>query len=420
MIYIKYPLAVCACMVFTMAFAQTPTASVDVISAPNENAVQTTVDNTLLPPVYYRPHCGTKIVSIPVELQYEVNKGATRYNVQVATDRSFPLSSIVFRANIPGSTTFFTDAQPHTKYYWRAQSIGPDGISKWGYPCEFDTRSETLEVPTLLSPADGAEGVPMTLTLRWELGVSVSYYYLWVSMKPDLSEPLFRKYIYPNRSDHTFTVPSPGTYYWAVQGNGAGASSPRSAIWSFTTTDSGKMSAPVLLTPWNGQSNVPVSVDLRFAPVVVASRYNVQVATDPGFSNIVFRTNVPKSPVGFVGVPGGRYYWRVQAVRSLDWSSFSPAWSFTMGSSSALVLLENYPNPFNPTTVVAVDLPEAAHIRATVYDMLGQEVAQLADGDLPAGRHTFTFDASGLPSGMYVCRVESQGFSQVRSMLLMR
>ena len=63
------------------------------------------------------------------------------------------------------------------------------------------------------------------------------------------------------------------------------------------------------------------------------------------------------------------------------------------------------PNPFNPTTVVQFSLPEASQTRIAVYDMLGREVALLTDARLDAGLHEVRFDASALPSGVYLVRM---------------
>jgi Right handed beta helix region/Secretion system C-terminal sorting domain len=60
-----------------------------------------------------------------------------------------------------------------------------------------------------------------------------------------------------------------------------------------------------------------------------------------------------------------------------------------------------YPNPFNPTTTITVNLPEATDLNVTVYNVSGQQVAELASGQYATGQHNLTFDASGLASGLY-------------------
>jgi len=83
-------------------------------------------------------------------------------------------------------------------------------------------------------------------------------------------------------------------------------------------------------------------------------------------------------------------------------------------------LYQNYPNPFNPTTVVSGQWPVTSFVRLVVYDVLGREVAVLADGQYPPGRFSFTFDASGLASGVYFCRLTAGNSMAVRQMLLIK
>jgi hypothetical protein len=81
---------------------------------------------------------------------------------------------------------------------------------------------------------------------------------------------------------------------------------------------------------------------------------------------------------------------------------------------------QNFPNPFNPSTSIRFDLPKASQVRLTVYNMLGQRVATLADGMWQAGTHQVAFDASSLASGAYIYRLEAGAFMQSRQMLLVK
>jgi hypothetical protein len=83
-------------------------------------------------------------------------------------------------------------------------------------------------------------------------------------------------------------------------------------------------------------------------------------------------------------------------------------------------LEQNYPNPFNPSTVIGFQLPVSGASRLAVYDILGREVAVLADGMMQAGSHRVTFDASGFASGIYVYRLQSGGHSLTRRMILIK
>jgi hypothetical protein len=87
---------------------------------------------------------------------------------------------------------------------------------------------------------------------------------------------------------------------------------------------------------------------------------------------------------------------------------------------TAYALHEAYPNPFNPTTTISYDLKEAGLVKLAVFNLLGQNVATLVSSLQSAGQHSVTFDATGLPSGAYLYRIETNGFSATRKMLLMK
>lgn len=90
------------------------------------------------------------------------------------------------------------------------------------------------------------------------------------------------------------------------------------------------------------------------------------------------------------------------------------------GVVNEYVLRQNYPNPFNPYTEISYDLKEAGLVRITVHNVLGEEVARLVNAHLPQGRHSVSFDGSKLSSGLYLYRLEVNGFTAQRKMLLMK
>lgn len=83
-------------------------------------------------------------------------------------------------------------------------------------------------------------------------------------------------------------------------------------------------------------------------------------------------------------------------------------------------LHQNYPNPFNPTTTIAFDLPEAAHVKLVVYNMMGQQVAMLKNEAMQPGYYHLNFDASRLASGVYIYRIEANRFSALKKMTVMK
>ncbi len=83
-------------------------------------------------------------------------------------------------------------------------------------------------------------------------------------------------------------------------------------------------------------------------------------------------------------------------------------------------LEQNFPNPFNPSTLISYELPVASHVRLSVFNLLGQEIAMLVNGQIDPGRHEVKFDAGTRPSGLYVYRLEAGSFVQTRTMTLVR
>jgi len=81
---------------------------------------------------------------------------------------------------------------------------------------------------------------------------------------------------------------------------------------------------------------------------------------------------------------------------------------------------QNYPNPFNPATTIRFGLPSASQVTAKVFNMLGQEVANLFEGRLNAGEHELLFDAEHLTSGIYFYQIRAGSFMGVKRMVLLR
>lgn len=81
---------------------------------------------------------------------------------------------------------------------------------------------------------------------------------------------------------------------------------------------------------------------------------------------------------------------------------------------------QNYPNPFNPSTEISFNLPVTSVVRLEVFNMIGQKVATLANGQYEAGKHTITWNASASASGLYFYRIKAGEYSESRKMLLLK
>lgn len=84
------------------------------------------------------------------------------------------------------------------------------------------------------------------------------------------------------------------------------------------------------------------------------------------------------------------------------------------------LLNQNFPNPFNPSTTIQYNVPKRSYINLTVYNIIGQRVAVLVDGEKDAGFYSMEFNAANLPSGIYIYRLQSAEAVQTRKMILLK
>jgi hypothetical protein len=122
------------------------------------------------------------------------------------------------------------------------------------------------------------------------------------------------------------------------------------------------------------------------------------------------------------GLSFGKYTYRIKQVDLNGESETFPEMSVTVGvSPDEFVLAQNYPNPFNPSTVIEFVVPQSGFATMKVYNVLGQEVATVFEGNAQAGKiNTARFNASSLPSGAYFYTLRSTGRVETKRMLLMK
>jgi len=188
-----------------------------------------------------------------------------------------------------------------------------------------------------------------------------------------------------------------------------------------------------LLSPENNTSDATLRPEFSWQPDPLANAYQIQLARDDAFNNIVLdRTGLDSvqlsldDPLDVSSV----HYWRVRGVNADGTGEWSAVWSFTTQTGVsvegdaeipvAVQLEQNYPNPFNPVTNIRFGIPESAEVRLAVYNILGQLVAVPVHEVLSAGWHTVSFDGSGLSSGTYIYRLQSNDIIHTRKFMLIK
>ena len=122
-------------------------------------------------------------------------------------------------------------------------------------------------------------------------------------------------------------------------------------------------------------------------------------------------------------VGAGKYSYRLKQVDFNGTFEYSNVVEVEVLGVKEFTLGQNYPNPFNPSTTINFSLAVDSKVSLKIFDVLGQEVATLVNGQLAAGSQKVSFDASSLNSGVYFYRIDADGidgqkFSSVKKMIL--
>jgi len=105
---------------------------------------------------------------------------------------------------------------------------------------------------------------------------------------------------------------------------------------------------------------------------------------------------------------------------TLSTSAFNKKHLDANGNPDKFVLNQNYPNPFNPSTILSYTLKTDGVVKLTVYNLVGQEVQVVINEYQIAGDYEYSFDATNLPAGIYLYRLQLGEYSSVKRMTLVK
>ena len=119
-------------------------------------------------------------------------------------------------------------------------------------------------------------------------------------------------------------------------------------------------------------------------------------------------------------VKSGNYYYRLKQIDFDGTSNYSDEIFVEITSPADFVLEQNFPNPFNPATTIRFNLPTTDFVNISVYNLVGEKVSELVNGELQQGEHNLTFNATELPSGIYVAKLSAGNINQSIKMTLLK
>lgn len=200
-----------------------------------------------------------------------------------------------------------------------------------------------------------------------------------------------------------------------------------SKVWSISNPDSVYMTGEYL-----GPSVFPHHVYVKgnyayFAHYLDGLRI-VNISSPFDLSEVAFFDSYDPSGSGYHGAWGAFPFFVSGKVIISDIETglyvvrFSPPVTSVggKGAPSGFVLRQNHPNPFNPETVISYQVSVVSDVRLNVFDVLGREVAELVEGEQGPGSYSVQWDASTMPSGVYLCRLVAGGRFETKRMVLVR
>ncbi len=183
----------------------------------------------------------------------------------------------------------------------------------------------------------------------------------------------------------------------------------------------------VLLSPVDGTVDVSVDPVLSWEEVAQGSGYRMQVSSDSEFGSPVLdeegleQTEFRVSDLDYET----QYFWRVRASNEVGDGPWSEVWSFSTITESGEELSEtsidpNFPNPFNTSTNIRYRLAQDTEVLIDVYDLNGRHMTTLVNSRQQSGVYSIQFNGSGLASGTYFLRLQTNSFVEVQKFTLIK
>jgi hypothetical protein len=369
-----------------------------------------------------------------LQLRWLSSANANLYHVQLSTDAAFLGALLVDDSLLVDTSSTVTGLSFDTPYYWRVRAKGPGGTGSFSTTRIFRTLVATPNAPALVSPANAASGQPTSgLVFQWRsVPAAVAYRFQLTT------DSTFAGDFVKNDTSlvDTFRVinglQTSTKYFWQVAAKNASGWGSPAASRSFTTIVPVPGSPPLVAPAHQAQVSKDSSRFTWNRTSPASTKYWFEIAVDSLFGSFksVDSTITDTTKLFKPLLTNTRYFWRVRGGNAGGWGPFSETRSFNVMVTGVadragmipteFTLEQNFPNPFNPSTRISFGLPQAGPVQIAVYNLLGEKVADLVDGLLPAGYHSVVFDAGRMSSGIYLYRMAASGVTYTRRMVLVK
>ncbi len=285
-------------------------------------------------------------------------------------------------------------------------------------------------IPTLLLPKNNASNQPDTVCLSWNAIPNASCYSVKVASDNSFENIVFSNENVIGNECRVTGLFGQKDYYWKVAASNTAGTSEFSPTWKYIT---GFPVAPLMVYP-EDRDTASLAPTFVWNKMENATCYNLQVAYGTSIYNgtkVIDITDIKDTCFTITSkLQDGRVYsWWVLSQNNCG-TSKGVSFNRLLTSSAVSVsdestplnytLSQNYPNPFNPSTTISYSLPERGLVALKIYNLLGEEVRSIFNHEIEAGNYTFTFDASNLPSGIYIYQLRTNSGIISKKMTLIK
>ncbi|MFC5270244.1 LamG-like jellyroll fold domain-containing protein [Adhaeribacter terreus] len=304
------------------------------------------VDDPPIPeaPALNLPANGATSLPVASNFSWTAPLYAKTYQLQVATSSTFQ-NLIYDGSNITNTSSTVPGLNWSTQYYWRVRAVNKSGASAWSAVRNFTTEAIPLPgVPVQTAPLNSATLVSNPPVFTWNAANYAATYQLQIATSSGFQTIVSDV---NNITGLTLTATNLNwntQYFWRVRSVNASGSSSWSSVRNFTTQPIPMPSPPVLASPANSSTNVPLPAVLTWNAGAYAATYQVQVAISHDFFTIVSDINNISTLTRTINNLdwSSEYFWRVRSINASGVSAWSDTSSF---------ISEAIPVPATPTLV---------------------------------------------------------------------
>lgn len=235
---------------------------------------------------------------------------ASSYDIEIATDINF--TNVIEFGN--ADEYYLSDGLDNGTYYWRVRSVVGELATAWS--SVWSVTVQSLTVPVLTSPTDASYTADTTPEFTWGAVSGATAYDILIARDSGFTDIVVSAS--PETNSYMPSALSNDVYYWKVRAKNLTGQTEYSSVWSVTV-----LTVPALTSPDDSSYTADTTPDFTWSAIEGASAYDIDIATDTGFANIVQTSSPATNSYTATALGNDVYYWRVRAKNGAVTTSYA-------------------------------------------------------------------------------------------------